>query len=161
MSYLETVQSLWEVNRERTQVLIDSLRELDNPQDALGWRPGPERTHIAWQLLHIGITEELFGTERLGDTDAGFPDLVARFRGGSTPDDDIPSLELIEEVLATGREHLVAALAKYSDADLEIVPEAFAERGWTLQRALQIVTWHEAHHQGQAHLTLNLYRNRT
>ena len=32
------------------------------------------------------------------------------------------------------------------------------ERGWNIGKALQIIAWHEPHHQGQAHITLNLYK---
>ncbi len=32
---------------------------------------------------------------------------------------------------------------------------------WTHQEWLKVLAWHEAHHQGQAHITLNLYQART
>ena len=42
--------------------------------------------------MHIGITEELFATERLViGSKAGVCRLVPRFKGGSTPDDEIPA----------------------------------------------------------------------
>ena len=36
-----------------------------NARSVLAWRPGPGRAHIGWQLMHIGITEELFASDRL------------------------------------------------------------------------------------------------
>lgn len=93
--------------RPRTLGLLDAIEALPNPAAALAWRPGSGRAHIAWQLMHIGITEELFATERLAPHKAGsWTELWPRFRGGSTPDDDIPSIGRIREVLAgTHRQH--------------------------------------------------------
>jgi uncharacterized damage-inducible protein DinB len=148
MSYIEHVQSIYEMNRERTLATLDAIAEMDNPQDVLGWRPGPGRAHIGWQLMHVAVTEEMFATERL----------LGGFKGGSTPDDDIPTLVGLREALVTGREHLFATFGQFSDDDLENVPTPLQERGWTLRKTLQIICWHEGHHQGQAHLTLNLYK---
>ena len=110
--------------------------------------------------MHIAVTEELFATERLFGTPNGFPELTPRFKGGSTPDDNIPSLGEIQEVLNASRQHLLSGLSRLTDADLTRVPDALKERGWTIAKALQVLSWHEAHHQGQAHLTLNLWKNR-
>ena len=77
---------------------------------------------------------------------------------GSTPDDDIPSLDSIREVLDRSRQDLLQTIQAFSDDDLEVIPEAFRERGWTLGTIIQVISWHECHHQGQAHLTLNLYK---
>ena len=158
MSFLESVRSILEVNRERTLATVTALKDVDTSA-ALAWRPGKGRAHIAWQLMHVAVTEELFATERLIGTTVQFADSVPRFRGGSTPDDNIPSLDEIVSVLSESRTHLLDTLSKFSDADLEKIPVGLTERGWTLRRALQIVAWHEAHHQGQAHITLNLFKN--
>lgn len=144
--------------RDRTLATLDAIDKLPQPQVILGWRPGPGRAHIAWQLLHVGITEELFATERFKGTTPAFADLVPRFKGGSTPDDIIPTSADIRRILAETREHLRATILGLSAADLETVPPAFAQRNITIGKALQILIWHEAHHQGQAHLTLNLYK---
>lgn len=158
MSVIATTTQIWGTSRERTLATLDEISKLPNAQEVLGWRPGPGRAHIAWQLTHIGITEELFATERLLGTAPSFPDLVPRFKGGSRPDDDIPSVAEIREVLETGRRDLLNTLATFNDGDLSTIPERFRERGWTLGRILHIITWHEAHHQGQAHITLNLWK---
>jgi hypothetical protein len=146
-------------NRPRTLAVLDKIEQEPNPQQVLGWRPGPGRAHIAWQLMHIGITEELFATERLRPgTQPAFGDLVPRFRGGSTPDDEIPSSQLIRQVLEESRAHLLATLANFSDGDLETVHQLAKDRRLSLREILHILAWHEPHHQGQAHITLNLYR---
>jgi uncharacterized damage-inducible protein DinB len=159
MSILATTIESIQFNRVRTLATLDKIAQGPDPQRALGWRPGPGRAHIAWQLMHVGITEELFATERLvPGAKPQFADLVPRFKGGSTPDDEIPSLGGIRRVLTESREHLLATLREFTDADLTMMPEALRERKLSLRDVLHILCWHEAHHQGQAHITLNLYR---
>ncbi len=158
MSTVDLFVPSYKFNRERTLGLLDKIEQQPNAMQALGWRPGPGRAHIAWQLMHIGVTEEIFATERLAPEKAGaFTDLWPRFRGGSTPDDNIPSPAVIRETLAAGRQHLLATLANYGDNRLEEIPPPLAARKLTVRDVLHILGWHEAHHHGQAHLTLNLY----
>jgi hypothetical protein len=52
----------WDLSRERTLATLRTIENLPDPQQALGWRPGAGRAHIGWQIMHIGITEELFAT---------------------------------------------------------------------------------------------------
>ncbi len=159
MSTIAIYKDLIEFNRTRTLTTLDDIAKQPNPAAILGFRPGPGRAHIAWQFLHVGITEELFATERLiaGATPA-YADLVPRFKGGSTPDDDIPELGLIRKVLDESRGHLLATLGKFTDADLPTIFPWFKERGWTFGRVLQVLCWHEGHHQGQAHLSYNIWK---
>src|SRR5689334_4102802 len=150
----------YKFNRTRTLGLLETIEKMPAPQQVLGWRPGPGRAHIGWQLMHIGITEELFATERLAPHKAGkWTELWPRFRGGSTPDDDIPSAALIREVLSGARERLLVTLGEYGDDRLQEIPAPLAARQWTVLGVLHIIGWHEAHHQGQAHITLNLFKN--
>jgi len=159
MSTLHSLIAAYQFNRPRTLGLLDKIEQEKEPQKILGWRPGLGRAHIAWQLMHIGITEELFATERLvPGSKPAFADLVPRFKGGSTPDDEIPPAAVIRRVLNESRAHLLETLARFGDKDLGTIPEAFKERKLTLVEVLQIIAWHEPHHQGQAHITLNLYR---
>ena len=87
-------------------------------------------------------------------------DLWDRFRGGSTPDDTIPSVEEIRQVLNAGRELLTETLGSFSEDQLDAViwVHPATQKELSLRTTLQIVGWHEGHHQGQAHITLNLYR---
>ncbi|HRX79322.1 MAG: DinB family protein [Planctomycetaceae bacterium] len=161
MSLFKTFQDQYEFNRSRTLGLLDRIEQMPDPQAVLGWRPGVGRAHIGWQLMHIGVTEELFAVERLAKKDGRFQDLWDRFKGGSTPDEEIPMISQIREVLAAGREDLLATLAEQDEAKLdEVVWEARDGRRLTLRTTLQIINWHEAHHQGQAHITLNLFNVR-
>lgn len=158
MSFIETCLTQWEMNRTRTIGKLDEIAKLPNPELVLGWRPGPGRAHIAWQLVHIGITEELFATERLIGTVPAFPDLVPRFRGGSTVDDIIPTVDRVRDVLDASRTHLLQTVSTLQDSDLSVIPPAMKERGLNIGQILQLLAWHEAHHQGQTHLTLNLWK---
>ncbi|MBS0263799.1 MAG: DinB family protein [Planctomycetes bacterium] len=154
---VEVTLSLLEMFRERTLATLAAIEKLPHPEKALGWRPGPGRAHIGWQMMHIAVTEELFATERFLGTAPAYPELVPRFKGGSTPDDNIPSLSELRDVLTQSRSHLRATLLKLTEADLGVIPEALKQRGLTIGKALQIIAWHETHHQGQAHITLNLF----
>ena len=83
---------------------------------------------------------------------------MPRFKGGSTPDDEIPAAALIRRVLNESRTHLLDTLTRFGDKDLGTIPEAFKERKLALVDVLNIIAWHEPHHQGQAHITFNLYK---
>ena len=159
MSTIQTFAKSYDFYRARTLALLDTIEKLPNPQAA---SPGGQvrgEQHIGWQLTHIGITEEIFATERARAEKAGkWKDLWPRFRGGSTPDDNVPSAKEIREILSARRSDLLATLAEYSDTRLGEIPPPLAERKLTVLDVLYILGWHEAHHQGQAHLTLNLFK---
>jgi uncharacterized damage-inducible protein DinB len=161
VSTLDVLIKLYAFHRTRTLGLLTRAEQLGDPRQVLGWRPGPQRAHVAWQLMHIGVTEEIFATQRLApDKVPTFAELWPRFRGGSTPDDDIPSVEQIRQVLADSRAQLLDTLSRFGEQNLGDIPAALKERGLTLLDVLHIISWHEAHHQGQGHITLNLYQAR-
>lgn len=159
MSTIEILTKSFAFNRARTKALLDEIEKLPRPQEALAFRPGPGRAHIGWQLMHVGITEEIFATERLAPEKPGkWKELWPRFRGGSKPDDDVPSAATIRQVLDEARQRLLETLSTYTDDRLGEIPPPLAERKLTFHDVLHILSWHEAHHQGQAHATLNTYR---
>jgi uncharacterized damage-inducible protein DinB len=161
MSTIEQLIKNLEFARVRTLGLFDSIEKEPDPQAVLAWRPGSGRAHIGWQLTHIAITEEIFATERLAPHKAAhWKELWPRFRGGSTPDDDVPSAAVIRGILSGAREHVLATLREIGDKRLDEIPEALRERNLTIRDVLSLIPWHEAHHQGQAHLTFNLYKAR-
>ncbi|OAI47060.1 hypothetical protein AYO44_10310 [Planctomycetaceae bacterium SCGC AG-212-F19] len=142
--------------RRKTLELLDNIAKRPDPLAILSWRPGPGRAHIAWQVMHIGATDERHLYVRMKGGEPRHPDLVRRFAGGSVPDDDMPSLDAIRQYLADRRQELLAHLQTLADADLVKKPNEQAP--WTYLEWFQVLAWHEAHHQGQAHLTLNLWR---
>lgn len=159
MSEVERFIKSYEFYRVRTLATLDKVAAEPEPQRVLGWRPGPGRAHIGWQLMHVAITEDLFASERLAPEKAGVvKELWPRFRFGSTPDDDVPSIETVRQTLAATRTSLLDTLGRIGDERLGEIPAALAERKLTIQDVLYILGWHEAHHQGQAHITFNLYK---
>ena len=58
-------------------------------------------------------------------------------------------------------EVLLATLSKFGENDLgkapDALPEQIRQRIPTLMHVLHVLAWHEPHHQGQAHITLNLW----
>lgn len=159
MSTIDILTKSFAFNRARTLNMLAEIEKLPNPQAALAFRLGPGRAHVAWQLMHVGITEELFASERLEPTKPGkWTELWPRFRNGSHADDDIPSVATIREILNGSRQRLLETLSGYTDARLEEIPPALAERKLTFHDVLHIISWHEAHHHGQAHATLNSFK---
>ena len=149
----------YKFNRTRTLGLLEAIEKLPNPQAALAWRPGPGRAHIGWQLMHVAVTEDIFASERLAPHKQGqFSEIWPRFRGGSTPDDNVPDAATIRRTLDQAREGLVATLSEYTEDRLGEIPPSLKERKLTVKDVLAIIGWHEGHHQGQAHITLNLYK---
>jgi hypothetical protein len=143
-------------SRQKTLGLLDAIAKEANPQAVLAWRPGPGRAHIAWQLMHIAATDDRHVHVRMLGGQPQEAEYVRRFAGGSTPDDDIPLVEETRRYLAAQRNELLAHLKKLEDAALDKKPNEQAP--WTYREWLKVLAWHEAHHQGQAHMALNLYK---
>lgn len=144
--------------RRKTLELLDTIEASGDPAAALAWRPGPARAHIAWQIMHIAATDDRHLNVRMRGGEPAEPELVKRFAGGSTPDEDVPTLAAIRAYLASQREAMLAHLRTLSDADLEAKPNEPAP--WIYREWFGVLSWHEAHHQGQAHLTFNMFKGR-
>ncbi len=147
---------LLEVSRKRLTDLIDAIAARPDAATVLGWRPGPGRAHLAWQFMHVGATDDRHLNVRMRGGQPVSPEFVQRFAGGSTVDDDIPSLETIRGYLADRRNDMIAHLRSLKDADLPTKPNV--EAPWAYEEWFTVLAIHESHHHGQAHLTLNLYR---
>ncbi len=145
-----------EFARKRTLDLFDTLAKRPDAQQVLAWRPGPGRAPIGWQLMHLGATDDRHLHVRMGSGEPTNPDYVRRFAGGSTPDDNIPSLDEIRRYAMERRQAVLERLRSLRDDQLGKKPTEQAP--WTFQEWAQVLAWHEAHHHGQAHLALNLYK---
>lgn len=155
MSYLDFLIGNIEANRAFTLRAFDRAVELN----ALGWRPGVGRAHCAWQFMHVAATEEVFACSRFHDREIVNAELVEAYQHGSTPVDEIPSANAIRAYLNESREMVIAAIRELDEEKLDVVPEMMAKQGRTYRAGLHLVSWHEGHHQGQAHITLNLFQN--
>jgi uncharacterized damage-inducible protein DinB len=151
--------TLLEFVRSKTKGLIDAVSALPDPAAALAWQPGPGRANVGWQLMHIAATDDRHLNVRMKPGEPANPDYVKRYAGGSTPDQNLPSLGDILKYLDERRAAMLEHLKSLSDSDLPNKPNDKAP--WVYNEWFQVLAWHEAHHHGQAHLTLNLYKSAT
>jgi hypothetical protein len=150
------LRSFLEFVRKKTLDTLDAVAKRPDAGEVLAWRPGPGRSHVAWQLMHIAATDDRHLGIRMKGGDPANGDYVKRFAGGSTPDENVPTVEEIRRYLTERRTAMLHHLAGLSDADLARKPNDQAP--WHYEEWFRVLTWHEAHHQGQAHLTINLYK---
>ena len=124
----------------------------------LAWRPGVGRAHIAWQAMHCAATHDRYVNVRLKGSSPKDENIVTNFAGGSTPSDtNIPTLSAIREAIAARYADFKNYIATASPADLE-KKMMFGTTERTVAESIILLTWHEAHHQGQIHITWNLYK---
>lgn len=145
-----------EFARKRTLDTLDQIAKRPDATAVLGWRPGPGRAHIAWQLMHIAATDDRHLGVRMRGGEPAEPEYVRRFAGGSTVDENVPTADEVRRYLVERRAAMLDHLARLSEADLPNKPNEQAP--WTYETWFQVLSWHEAHHQGQAHLTFNLFQ---
>lgn len=151
--------------RTRLLMTLDGIekvareRNLDI-QQILAWRPGPGRAHMGWQFLHCAATHDKYlNVNLLGKPQANDPALVANYGGGSTPsDENVPTPAAIRDALRGPVEAFKAYVASLDAAGLERRIPGPNNTTRSVAEAILMLTWHEAHHQGQVHLTWNLYK---
>src|SRR5688572_30369070 len=141
-----------EFSRRKTLELLDAVTALPDPQQALGWRPGVGRAHLAWQLMHIAATDDRHLNVRMKGGQPADSEFVRRFAGGSVPDDDIPSASEMRRYLTERRNDMLEHFSTLRESDFGSKPNEQAP--WNYGEWFQVLAWHEAHHHGQAHLTL-------
>ncbi len=145
-----------EFARARTLVMLDHIAGEANIQEILGWRPGPGRAHIAWQLMHLAATDDRHLNILIKQGEPARADYVERFAGGSTVDDNVPTVDEIRQYINSGRAALMEYFQSVAESDYPSKPHPEAK--WTHQDWLHVLCWHEGHHQGQAHITWNLFK---
>ncbi len=143
--------------------LLGSLDSIEaSGQDVakvLAWRPGPGRAHIAWQAMHCAATHDRYLNARIKGTEVTDPKLCDAYAGGSTPsDDNIPTLAEIRGKLATQFTAFRAYVQAATPEELARVQDFPNNVKRTIGESILLLTWHESHHQGQIHLTWNLYK---
>jgi uncharacterized damage-inducible protein DinB len=145
-----------EFARKKTLDTLEAIAKLPNATAILAWRPGPGRAHIAWQLMHIAATDDRHLNVRIRGGKAAEPEYERRFAGGSVPDDDVPTIAEMRRYLGERRTAMLAMLD--STTDEELAKKPYEASPYPLEEWFRVWAWHEGHHQGQVHLTLNLYR---
>ena len=142
--------------RARLLGTLDAIEKSGrDPADVLAWRPGPGRAHIGWQAMHCAATHDKYVNVNLKGGKPVDEALVAAYGGGSTPSDQaVPTLPAIRAVM----ENQYRAFREYVSG---LGPDDYGRKmpnGRTVGESVLLLTWHEAHHQGQIHLTWNLYK---
>jgi len=143
--------------------LLGALTTIENSgqdvQKVLAWRPAADRAHIAWQAMHCAATHDRYINSRIKGGQVKDESLVTNFAGGSTPSDsNVPTLADIRQKLESSFADAVAAVRGLSAADLATVQDLPNNVRRSIGESITLLTWHEAHHQGQIHLTWNLYK---
>jgi hypothetical protein len=139
--------------------LLNTLADIEksgkNPAQVLAWRPGPGRAHIGWQAMHCAATHDRYLNVGVRGAKPADERLVAAYGGGSTPSDD--NIADFSTIRAT----LEKTFTPFRDFVANLSDEEQARKlpnGRTVVESILLLTWHEAHHQGQIHLTWNLYK---
>ncbi len=105
--------------------------------------------------MHCAATHDRYLNVNILGGQPNDPSLVTAFAGGSVPsDENVPSLAKIRAALAKNIEPLRKFIADLPVAEMD----RKLPSGRTLGESLVLLAWHEAHHQGQIHLTWNLYK---
>ena len=162
---IDTLIAALEFSRSRLIGTLDSIekaaveKKLDIKQ-VLAWRPGAGRAHIAWQAAHCAATHDKYLNVVLLGKTAKDEALVTNFAGGSTPSDmNVPSLGEIRQKLETTYAAFKNHVAGLDTAGLSRQIPGPNNTQRTVAQAIIMLTWHEAHHQGQIHLTWNLFQS--
>lgn len=149
-----------EFARARTLGLLSTIESSgQDVQKVLAWRPAQGRAHIAWQAMHCAATHDRYFNVRIKGGQPKDEALVTNFAGGSTPaDKNIPTLAEIRQKLNATFQDAVAIVRSFTPADLAMVQDLPNNTKRSIGESVTLLIWHEAHHQGQMHLTWNLYK---
>jgi uncharacterized damage-inducible protein DinB len=155
-----TLLAAMEFSRGRLLGVLDTIEKSGQDLNkVLVWRPGPGRAHIAWQAMHCAATHDKYLNVGLQGKQPKDEALVANYGGGSKPADaGQPNLGVIRDKLASTYEAFKAFVASQTPEGLDRQVPAPGGKTRSVAEAITLLTWHEAHHQGQIHLTWNLYK---
>src|SRR4051812_40136006 len=148
------IRSFLEFARKKTMETLDAIAKRPDAAALLAWRPGPGRAHIGWQLMHIAATDDRHLGIRMKGRDPANAEYVRRFAGGSTPDENVPTVDEIRTYLTERRAAMLDHLMSLSDADLATKPNEQAP--WLYEPWSRGLPWQGAHPQGQVPLSVTL-----
>ena len=160
---LPTLLAAIDFSHNRLLGLLDTIEQSCEQSGcapaALAWRPGPGRAHIGWQAMHLAATLDRYLNVRLLGGEPSDPALIDHFASGSTPSDDrVPTLADIRSTLAKHHGAFRAYVAGLTVADLARVLDLPNNVRRSVGESILLLTWHEAHHHGQIHLTWNCFK---
>lgn len=157
---IATLLATLEFSRARLLGILNTIEKSGHDvQTVLAWRPGPGRAHIGWQAMHCAATHDRYVNVRLKGGSAKDELLVTHFGGGSIPSDtNVPTLSDIRVALDTHYTAFKAYVTTLTPNDLKRTQEGPPGVHRSVAESIILLGWHEAHHQGQIHLTWNLYK---
>lgn len=145
--------------------LLGSLEAIETSgldvKAALTFRPGPARSHIAWQAMHCAATHDKYINVYLRGSQIKDPALVEAYGVNSVAkDDSVPDLKTIRKALEIHFEGFKDFIRGLTEADYDRKIEMGPGRIRTIRESIMVMVWHESHHQGQIHLTWNIFKAR-
>ena len=156
MPFKKFMAAQLDYHRNGVDELLAKIEKSPDPAGALAFRPGKDRAQIGWQLMHIAAADDSLLNGMLTTNEPLSAAHVETYQGSKRTPDEIPDLPLIKKYLKDTRDNLKTFIA---DMDMSKLNEKPHEKSWGTHLAgLQNALFHEAHHQGQAHLTFNLYK---
>lgn len=156
----DTLLAQLDFTRSRLLATLDAIEKSGaNVSKVLAFRPGPGRAHIGWQFMHCAATHDRYLNANIRKAPPKDEKLVNEFAGGSTPSDDrVPALAEIRQQLTATFGPFRDFIASMRDEDLGVRFVGRDGKERTIGEAIVLMCWHEAHHQGQIHLSWNIYK---
>lgn len=156
----QTLIAVNQFGRARLLAILDTIEQSgQDVQKVLAWRPGPGRAHIGWQAMHCAATHDRYLHLRLLGQPVVDAALCDQFGGGSTPsDDNVPTMTQIRAALEKHWKPLEAFIQSATPEKLAEVQTPPNGPSRSVGESLVLIAWHEAHHQGQIHLTWNCFK---
>ena len=146
--------------RMRLVGILDTIEKSGQDMEkVMSYRPAPGRAHIGWQFMHCAATHDRYLNVALKKAVVKDETLVNNYGGGSTPSDAIvPTISDIRAKLESTYADFRGYIGSLSDADLNTKFTGRDGKERSIGEATTLLAWHEGHHQGQIHLTWNIYK---
>ncbi len=162
MAEMNEAHVLIEQHRYNRMRLLKTLEEIEGSgmaKEAIHWSMpfGKGRAHIGWQMMHCAATLDRYLNVRILAGQARNAELVENYAGGSESKTDlIVTPQQIRASLDETTAPYFDYFLKLDPAKLREKPHAAADR--TNLEILMLLSWHEAHHQGQCHIIWNSFK---
>lgn len=159
---MNEVQTLIEQHRYCRVRLLKTLEEIEQSgmaKAAIHWSMpfGKGRAHIGWQMMHCAATLDRYLNVRILNQTPKNQSLVDNYAGGSESRVDyIVTPQEIRGALEEATEPYFDYFLNLDASKLREKPHPAADR--THLDILLLLTWHEAHHQGQCHIIWNSFK---
>ncbi len=143
-------------NRSLVNEVLAKIEKTGRAEEIINWSPPTGRASIAFQLMHIAASDDILLSENLRTTAPVSAKYIDDYARGKPAPRSHPSLKEIKKYLAATSAKLAAHVKTMSTADLDKKPTL---KAWgTNYEMVQSIIFHEAHHQGQMHISWNMFK---